>query len=146
MASFWKLVASCQTVLPDRPILIGWKLIKNGKIQKLNWDIFGDFQTMWLRILLPNAMIKVTTAQAKNSNYEKSRYRARDFTAWGKIVEEGESLVNRPLEILLIEGSTLEFNKLFWKILLGKRVSLLTIKNKLNQKKASLDYQRRLAD
>ena len=33
LASFWKLVASCQTVLADRPILIEQKLVENTKTQ-----------------------------------------------------------------------------------------------------------------
>ena len=43
---FEKMVCG-QAVLPDMPILIGQKWVKNAKIEKLKWDIFGDFQTMW---------------------------------------------------------------------------------------------------
>ena len=35
-----------KTVLPDRSLLIGQKLVKNAKIEKFKWDILGDFQTM----------------------------------------------------------------------------------------------------
>ena len=35
-----------QTVLPDRSILIGQKLLENAKIEKSKRDIFDDFQTM----------------------------------------------------------------------------------------------------
>ena len=35
-----------KTVLPDRSVLIGQKLVENAKIQKLKCDILGDFQTM----------------------------------------------------------------------------------------------------
>ena len=35
-----------QTVLPDRSILKGQKLVENAKIEKLKCDIFGDFQTL----------------------------------------------------------------------------------------------------
>ena len=35
-----------QTVLPDRSILIGQKLMKNAQIEKWKWDIFSDFQTL----------------------------------------------------------------------------------------------------
>ena len=38
-----------RTVLPDRTILIGQKLVENAKIKKSKLDIFGDFQTMWVR-------------------------------------------------------------------------------------------------
>ena len=37
LASFWKLDAWGQTVLPDRSILIGQKLVENAKIEKFNW-------------------------------------------------------------------------------------------------------------
>ena len=47
LASFWKIEACSQTVLPDRSILIGQKLVENAKIQKFKWNILGDFQTMW---------------------------------------------------------------------------------------------------
>ena len=48
LASFWKPEACGQTVLPDRSILIGQKLVENAKIEKLKCDILGDFQTLWL--------------------------------------------------------------------------------------------------
>ena len=35
-----------QTVLPDRSILIGQKLVENAKIQKFKCDILSNFQTM----------------------------------------------------------------------------------------------------
>ena len=47
LASFWKPEACGQTVLPDRSILIGQKLVANVKIEKFKWDILGDFQTIW---------------------------------------------------------------------------------------------------
>ena len=46
LASFWKLEACGQTVLPDRSVLIGQKLVENAKIQKFKCDILGDFQTL----------------------------------------------------------------------------------------------------
>ena len=46
LASFWKPEACGQTVLSDRSVLKGQKLVKNAKIQKFKWDILGDFQTM----------------------------------------------------------------------------------------------------
>ena len=36
-----------QTVLPDWSVLIGQKLVENAKIKTFQWDILGDFQTMW---------------------------------------------------------------------------------------------------
>ena len=47
LASFLKREPCGQTVLQDRSILKGQKLVENAKIKKLKWDIFGDFQTMW---------------------------------------------------------------------------------------------------
>ena len=47
LASFWKPEACGQTVLPDRSVLIGQKMVENAKIQKFKCDILGDFQTMW---------------------------------------------------------------------------------------------------
>ena len=44
---FLKIEACCQTVLPDRSVLIGQKLVENAKIQKFKCDIFSNFQTMW---------------------------------------------------------------------------------------------------
>ena len=49
LASFWKSKACGQTVLPDRSILYGRKLmenLENAKIEKLKCDILGDFQTL----------------------------------------------------------------------------------------------------
>ena len=43
LASFLKSEACGQTVLPDRSILIGQKLVENAKIEKLKCDILGDF-------------------------------------------------------------------------------------------------------
>ena len=46
LASFWKPEACGQTVLPDRSVLIGQKLVENTKIQKFKCDILSSFQTM----------------------------------------------------------------------------------------------------
>ena len=50
MGQFWRFFekpeASCLTVLPDRLILIGQKLVENAKIEKLKCDILSDFQTL----------------------------------------------------------------------------------------------------
>ena len=42
LASFWKPEAWGQTVLPDRSISIGQKLVENAKMKKLN-ETFGWF-------------------------------------------------------------------------------------------------------
>ena len=47
MASFWKPEACGQTVLPDRSVLMGHKLVENAKIPKFKCDIWSNFQTMW---------------------------------------------------------------------------------------------------
>ena len=71
---FWKPEACGQTVLPDKSILIGQKLVKNakiqmrlfenlkfkvkqryqtgGKFQKFKWDILNDFQTLCIKRFL----------------------------------------------------------------------------------------------
>ena len=46
LASFWKPEACGQTVLPDRSVLIGQKVVENAKIEKFKCDILGDFQTL----------------------------------------------------------------------------------------------------
>ena len=52
LASFWKTEACEETVLPDRSILRGQKLVENAKIEKLNWDILDDFQTLCVCVTL----------------------------------------------------------------------------------------------
>ena len=46
LASFRKSEACGQTVLPDRILLIGQKLVENPKIEEFKWDILGVFQTL----------------------------------------------------------------------------------------------------
>ena len=46
LASFRKVEACGQTVLPDRSVLIGQKLAENAKVQKFKCDIMSNFQTM----------------------------------------------------------------------------------------------------
>ena len=47
LASLWKRQACGQTVLPDRLILVGQKLVENDQIEKkFKCDILSDFQTM----------------------------------------------------------------------------------------------------
>ena len=46
---FWKSEACGQTVLPDRSLLIGQKLVENApKCQKIKCDTLSNFQTMWI--------------------------------------------------------------------------------------------------
>ena len=45
---FWKPEACGQTVLPDRSVLIGQKLVENAKIQKSKCDILRNFQTIFV--------------------------------------------------------------------------------------------------
>ena len=42
LASFWKLEACCQTVLPDWSFLIGQKLVENAKIQVRTFELFSN--------------------------------------------------------------------------------------------------------
>ena len=46
LASFWKPEVGGQTVLPDRSVLIGQKLVEKAKSQKFKCDILSNFQTM----------------------------------------------------------------------------------------------------
>ena len=46
LASFWQPEACGQTVLPDRSVLIGQKMVENAKIQKFKCDILSNFQTV----------------------------------------------------------------------------------------------------
>ena len=52
LASFWKPKACGQTVLPDRTILIGQKMVENAKNKKFKCDILGDFQTLCIHSVL----------------------------------------------------------------------------------------------
>ena len=47
LASFWKIADFGQTVLPDRSILIGQKLMENAKIKKFKLNILRYFQTFF---------------------------------------------------------------------------------------------------
>ena len=51
MASFWKSKACGQTMLLDRSVLLGHKLVENTQIEKLKWDILSNFQTSLLKIM-----------------------------------------------------------------------------------------------
>ena len=44
LASFLKPEACGQTVLPDRSVLTGQKLVEKAKIQKFKCDILSNFQ------------------------------------------------------------------------------------------------------
>ena len=59
MARSLKPEFSCQTVLPDRSILKGQKLVENDKIEKLKCDILGDFQTLCKCVLWIQSFIKI---------------------------------------------------------------------------------------
>ena len=48
LASFWKPNVYSQTALPDRLLLIRHKLVENAQIKKFKYDIFSNFQTMWV--------------------------------------------------------------------------------------------------
>ena len=46
LTSFWKSEACGQTVLPDKSVFIGQKLVENAKIQKFKYDILSNFKTI----------------------------------------------------------------------------------------------------
>ena len=48
LATFRKTEVCGKTVLPDKSISIGQKLLENAKIEKPKCDIFADFQTLWV--------------------------------------------------------------------------------------------------
>ena len=48
IANLEKVETCGQTVLPDRTVLIGQKLVENGKIQNFKCDILSNFQTTCL--------------------------------------------------------------------------------------------------
>ena len=52
MASFRNPEACGQTVLPDRSVLIGQKLVENAKNEKFKCDILSNFQTMCFGCIL----------------------------------------------------------------------------------------------
>ena len=48
LASFGKAEVCCQTVLPDRSLLIGQKLLENAKMKKkINASVFVVFKQFW---------------------------------------------------------------------------------------------------
>ena len=58
LASFWKTEDCCQTVLPDRSVLIGQKLVENAKIENFKCDILSNFQTLWSHESTKNLVFK----------------------------------------------------------------------------------------
>ena len=62
LASFWKTEACGQTVLLDRSVLIGQKLVENAKIKKkFKCDILSNFQTNLNIGHLPILFLKLET-------------------------------------------------------------------------------------
>ena len=43
LAGFWKSEACGQTVLPDRSVLIGQKMVENAKIKQIKFNIISNF-------------------------------------------------------------------------------------------------------
>ena len=80
LASFWKPEACGQTVLPDRSVLIGQKLVENANIEKFKCDILGDVQTLWCRY---NLYLTVFTSLGNG--------RDEEWTQWCGQQEWGEN-------------------------------------------------------
>ena len=59
MASFWKAKACGQTVLPDRLVLIGQKLVENAKLKKFKCEILSNFQSMCMCCLVGKTVFKM---------------------------------------------------------------------------------------
>ena len=49
-AKLWLVDGCSQTVLPDRSVVIGQKLVENAQIIKFKCDILSDFKTQFLKI------------------------------------------------------------------------------------------------
>ena len=47
LETFWKPGSCGQTMLPDRSLLIGQKLVENVKIKNFKCVFLSDFQTLW---------------------------------------------------------------------------------------------------
>ena len=52
LVSFWKPEGCGQTVLPDRSLLIGQKIVKNAKTEKFKYDILRNFLTLCTILLV----------------------------------------------------------------------------------------------
>ena len=66
LAIFWKPEACGKTVLPDRSILIGEKLLEKAKIEKLKCDIFADFQALWAYVYILSGQKLMKNAKIVN--------------------------------------------------------------------------------
>ena len=76
LTNFWLTEATFQLVLPDKPLLIGQKLIENAKIEKFRCDILGDFQTLCERQSYDNGEKRSQCCyylQKKSQNPQKSQ-------------------------------------------------------------------------
>ena len=64
MASFLKLEACGQTVLPDSSVLIGQILVENTKIKtNFECDILSHFQTMCARVFKKDCILQMFVQQ-----------------------------------------------------------------------------------
>ena len=52
LTGLWKPEACGQTLLPDRSVVIGQKLVGNAKIQKIKSDILSHFPTLCINLYL----------------------------------------------------------------------------------------------
>ena len=79
LTSFWKSEACGQTVLPDRSVLIGQKMVENAKIKKFKWDILGDYQTMFCYTLIAalNGNSKENAIYLKNCILDKLHFNVK---------------------------------------------------------------------
>ena len=77
LTSFRKPEACSQSVLPDRSILIGLKLV-----EKFKWDILGYFQTMWYPYKSLGFTVK--TLVVSNVHNKDCREREKDnvYRSW----------------------------------------------------------------
>ena len=54
-------------MLPDRSILIGENLVDNVKIENPKYDIFGDFQTLWVQTMFLDRSISIGQKLVENA-------------------------------------------------------------------------------
>ena len=85
MTSFWKPEVCGQTMLPDRSILIGQKLMGNAKIGTLKWDNFGWF---WNNVRTTTQCVFLTGSSKENCNEYISDF---SFSVMGSDDEERAS-------------------------------------------------------
>ena len=100
LVSFWKSEACGQTVLPDRSILLGQKLLENDRWKKFNCDTLSNFQTM---CMFWSLIIEFLMEKSLQSNWVQIQFES--------------SLVQNKNEFSFFSFNSFELS-LFWSVLL----------------------------